>query len=118
MRVLYMGNANIRVFFGTREPTENLVYILLSLAVAFPVGAKRKKSLCFASTMLLFAFEPHTLGPSHRACIAFIDIPFLNLYHCSRDARAGRVYHVFPPIVLNLRVSQLFFFRSLINGSA
>lgn len=27
------------------------------------------------------------------------------------------VYHVFLPIVLNLRVSRLFFFRSLINGS-
>lgn len=110
-------------FCDTHKQTGSLVYILLSLAVAFPVVAK---SLCFAPTMLLFVFEPHTLDLSRGACVAFIDIPFLNLYHCSRDAHAiagensplGRVYHVFPPIVLNLRVSQLFFFRSLINGSA
>lgn len=39
------SSANIRVFRGTHESTENLVYTLLSLAVAFPVVVKHKKSL-------------------------------------------------------------------------
>lgn len=110
---------------GVREPTENLVYILLSLAVAFPVTAKHKKSL-FCPDLLLFAFKPHIPSLFHKACVAFI--PFLNLYRCSGDAHAGEnslpprchraVSTTYFPLLFLIYESRLFFFRSLINGSA